>query len=296
MLKRELASIRSSARRSVELSSRLQLESQELKGRIESARYEEERDRNTANDLEEELSELADEVSAQLDELERINGGGGGMGMVVGRAMKSFGDVVSAGGRSRTSSTASIADELEIRLQDALSTAAAASGDGGHPNSDGELDVTFNDDRSLRSSRSAGLEEHRSVSSGRATSRSKRPPSEMQKQWEATYNNVDSRRSTRRGSGSDSKNHKESCGGNTGQDEGSLTSSGDMTFPEPASRSRTVSHSSRRRHYLNESYISKRATTNSVTSSASDVPSSVRNFTESFSGLFRSLGQEVDND
>jgi regulator of replication initiation timing len=320
VLQRELASIRSSAERSAELSSRLELESDELKGRIESAKYEEERDRKKADDIEEGLTELAEEVNAQLDELERINGGGGGMGMAVGRAMKSLttssrsiGDALSVGGRSRASSGGdSIVDELEIRLQGA----ALSAGDGNHANSDDELDMTFADDISLRSNRSSGLEELRSVSTGRATSRTRREPSEMQKQWEATYKspagNLD--RSTSRGSGGDSNDRKERYIDNSRLEEGSPTRSGNMKFPESANPTssraassggrsnraashtepskRAASHASRQRSYQSETTSSRRGNPNS----AADMPSSVRNITQSFGGLLRSLGQEVDND
>mmetsp|Transcript_24476 Transcript_24476/g.50376 ORF Transcript_24476/g.50376 Transcript_24476/m.50376 type:complete len:336 (-) Transcript_24476:1098-2105(-) len=323
VLQRELASIRSSAERSAELSSRLELESDELKGRIESAKYEEERDREKADDLEEELTELAEEVNAQLDELERINAGGGGVGMAVGRAMRSLttssrsiGDALSVGGRSRTSSGGdSIVDELEIRLQGALSAA-----DGDDVNSDGELDMTFADDGSLRSYRSSGHEERRSVSTGRATStsRTRREPSEMQKQWEATYKSPagNLHRITSRESGGDINinDRKERYIENSRLEEGSPTNRvGNMKFSEPSKpTSRAVSYGGRsntaeshtepskraasygsgQRSYHSEATSSRRGNPNS----AADVHSSVRNITQSFGGLLRSLGQEVDND
>lgn len=297
VLQRELASIRSSAERSHDLSSRLERESHELKGRIESAKYEEERDRKVADDLEEEVAELAEEVNAQLDELERINGRGG-VGRAVGRAMRSIsGDAASVGGRSRASSGGgSFVDELEDRLE-----AACSVDDGGRSaDTDGDLlDNFFADEVSVRSGRSrhttSELDARRSGSTDRASSRrsSKKAPSELQKKWEAEYSSPAEKpqRSTSRGSRYNSTSSddrkKRYIDQSRREDERPHSRSGTMirNISVPASRTSTSSRpaSVDRRGLLSNSAVS-------------DLSASSRNIAQSIHGLFMSLGEEVDTD
>jgi hypothetical protein len=321
MLRRELASITASADRSRELAARLEDESHELKSRIESARHEEERDRKTAVELEEELADLADEVNGQLDELERINGTGGGLGKAVGKALlrtassfgsASFGDAVSVGGRSRASSAGgSLVEEVQSRFEDACSIG------------EGTLDNTLANETSSRGTRDGTSIQVRQSkdSSGNSSSHTKhpstgRPASALQQQWEAAYSNsadIPERptRSTSRGSaGYDSgermrryvnqSRREDEQGGlvasrssrNSGRKTRSYMSS--MTSSAPTSPQRGAGR---------ESDVDRRRETFRKQQSAADsgdMNDSWRarqeSLTKSFHSLFKSLGQEVDKD
>lgn len=323
MLRRELASINASADRSRDLAARLEDESHELKSRIESAKYEEERDRKTAEELEEELADLADEVNGQLDELERINGtgGGGGVGGRVGKALlrsassfgsASFGDAASVGGRSRASSAGgSLVDEVQSRFEDACSVG------------DGTLDNTFADEISVRS---RGTRDgttvnvrHSKHSSERSSSNTRhpstgRPASDLQQQWEAAYSNSAEMperptRSTSRGStGYESGDRMGRFANQSRREEehGGLAasrssrSSGRTTRSYMSSMTSSTPSSPKRGAGRTTDVDRRRETFRDSAADDGDMNDSWRarqkSLTTSFHSLFKSLGQEVDQD
>ena len=321
MLRRELASITASGDRSRDLAARLEDESHELKSRIESAKYEEERDRKTAEELEEELANLADEVNGQLDELERINGtGGGGMGRV-GKALlrsassygsASFGDAASVGGRSRASSAGgSLVDEVQSRFEDACSVG------------DGTLDNTVADEISVRS---RGTRDgttvnvlHSKHSSGRSSSNTRhpstgRPASALQQQWEAAHSNSAEMperptRSTSRGStGYESGDRTRRFANQSRREEeqGGLAasrssrSSGRTTRSYMSSMASSTPSSPDRGPGRTSDVDRRRETFRDSAADGDDMNDSWRarqkSLTTSFHSLFQSLGQEVDQD
>lgn len=311
MLRRELASITASADRSRDLAARLEDESHELKSRIESAKYEEERDRKTAEELEEELADLADEVNGQLDELERINGAGGGGGVGrVGKALlrsassfgsASFGDAASVGGRSRASSAGgSLVDEVQSRFEDACSVG------------DGTLDNTFADEISVNV-------RHSKHSSGRSTSNTRhpstgRPASALQQQWEAAHSNSAEMperptRSTSRGStGYESGDRMRRFANQSRREEeqGGLAasrssrSSGRTTRSYMSSMASSAPSSPQRGAGRTSDVDRRRETFGDSAADDGDMNDSWRarqkSLTTSFHSLFKSLGQEVDQD